>query len=393
MSEESPPSDVHVYLDYAATTPVEPEVAEIMAATLGPRGVFGNPSSNHAFGWAAQDMVDAARAQLALLIGAPPEDIIWTSGATESDNLAIFGAARYRAHRGKHLITMPVEHKAVTDTFGALERDGFDVSWLLPDADGLLDPDVFRSALRDDTQLVSIMFVNNETGVIQDIQTIGRLCRERDILFHVDAAQAVGKVPINLAELPVDLMSLTAHKFYGPKGIGALYVSGRPGCTIDPLLHGGGHERGLRPGTLAVPQIRGIGLAAEIAMQRLEADLEHIQLLRKRLWAGISDLPDLTLNGVETGGFPGILNVSARGVDGESLMLALHPVCVASGSACNAKSGESSYVLRALGRDDHLAQAAIRFSFGRHSTEREIDTAVRCYRNAVVALRAMAPAR
>jgi cysteine desulfurase len=380
-----------VYLDYAATTPVEPAVAEAMSATLMPGGSYGNPSSNHPPGRDALAIVESARQQLAELLGAVSRDLIWTSGATESDNMAITGGARYRRHRGKHLISMPVEHKAVTDTFAALEREGFEVTWLSPGKDGMLDLQQLDDAIRDDTQLVSIMFVNNETGVIQDIEGIGKLCRDHDILFHVDAAQAVGKVPIDLSALPVDLLSLTAHKFYGPKGVGALYLADRPGCQIEPILFGGGHERRLRPGTSAVHQLRGIGLAAEIAAGRLQDDLVHILSLRKRLWAGISDLPGLTLNGPEEGGFPGILNVSVEGVDGESLMLALHPVCVASGSACNAKSGESSYVLRALGLDDHLAQSAIRFSIGRHSSEEDIDIAIDRYRKAVTRLREMAP--
>lgn len=384
-------SDQLVYLDYAATTPVEPAVAEAMAASLLPGGAFGNPSSNHPLGRDALAIVETARAQLANLLGATPRDLIWTSGATESDNMAITGAARYRAQRGRHLITMRVEHKAVTDTFEALEREGFEVTWLAADEVGMLDLQELDAAIRDDTQLVSIMFVNNETGAMQDIEGIGQRCRERDILFHVDAAQAVGKIAIDLSSLPIDLLSLTAHKFYGPKGIGALYIAERPGCRIEPLLFGGGQERRLRPGTSPVHQIRGIGLAAEIAANRLLDDLAHIGQLRKRLWDGIEDLPGLVLNGPATGGFPGILNVSAAGVDGESLMLALQPVCVASGSACNAKTGEVSYVLRALGRNDQLAQSAIRFSIGRHSSDRDIDTAIACYRKAIVALREMAP--
>jgi cysteine desulfurase len=384
-------AEEYIYLDNAATTPVEPAVAEAMSAALLPGGSFGNPSSNHPFGRDALAIVETAREQLARLLGATPRELVWTSGATESDNMAITGAARFRAHRGKHVISMPVEHKAVTDTIDALEREGFEVSRLSPEADGMLDLQKFDNAIRPDTQLVSIMFVNNETGVIQDIEGIGRRCREHDILFHVDAAQAVGKVPIDLSQMPIDLMSLTAHKFYGPKGVGALYVADRPGCQIEPLLFGGGHERGMRPGTSAVHQILGIGLAAEIAAARMQDDLDHIRALRERLWNGISDLPGLHINGPREGGFPGILNVSAEGVDGESLMLALHPVCVASGSACNAKSGESSYVLRALGRDDHLAQSAIRFGIGRHNSEQDIDVAIQLYRKAVLTLRNMAP--
>lgn len=381
-----------VYLDNAATTPVEPLVAEAMSAALLPGGPFGNPSSNHEFGRDALAIVETAREQLARLLGAAPRELIWTSGATESDNMAITGAARFRAHRGKHAITMPVEHKAVTDTFDALEREGFEVTRLSPESDGMLDLQKLDAAIRADTQLVSIMFVNNETGAMQDIESIGQRCRGQDILFHVDAAQAVGKVPIDLSHMPIDLMSLTAHKFYGPKGIGALYVADRPGCQIEPLLFGGGHERGMRPGTSAVHQILGIGLAAEIAAERMQGDLAHLLTLREQLWNGISDLPGLHINGPRQGGFPGILNVSAEGVDGESLMLAMHPVCVASGSACNAKSGESSYVLRALGRDDRLAQSAIRFGIGRHNSAQDIDVAIDRYREAVLKLRDMAPA-
>ena len=384
-------SKQHIYLDYAATTPVEPEVAQAMAETLTAGGSFGNPSSNHPIGRESLAVVETAREQVANLIGATPREIIWTSGATESDNMAIAGAARYRAHRGKHLITMPVEHKAVTDTFEAMAREGFDVTWLPPGSDGLLDLRQLDDAMRDDTQLISIMLVNNETGVIQDIEAIGNRCREHGVLLHVDAAQAVGKIAINLAALPVDLMSLTAHKFYGPKGVGALYIADRPDCQIEPLFFGGGQERRLRPGTSPVHQIRGIGVAADIAANRMQDDFEHISTLRRQLWSGIGDLPGLTINGRHDDGFPGILNVSARGVDGESLMLAMQPVCVASGSACNAKSGESSYVLRALGRDDHLAQSAIRFSIGRHSTAEDIDVAVQRYRAAVIGLRKMAP--
>lgn len=380
-----------IYLDYAATTPVEPAVAQAMSAALMPGGAFGNPSSNHPLGRGALSIVETARQQLADLIGAAPRDLIWTSGATESDNMAITGGARNRRHQGMHLITMPVEHKAVTDTFAALGKEGFEITWLSPEPDGMLDLQTLEDAIRDDTQLVSIMLVNNETGAIQDIDEIGRRCRDRGILFHVDAAQAVGKVPIDLSVLPVDLMSLTAHKFYGPKGVGALYIADRPGCQIDSILFGGGHERRMRPGTSAVHQLLGIGLAAEIAADTMSGDLQRIISLRKRLWDGVSDLPGLSINGPIEGGFPGILNISAAGVDGESLMLALLPVCVASGSACNAKSGESSYVLRALGLDDHLAQSAIRFSIGRHSTEDEIDTAIERYRKAVTSLREMAP--
>ncbi len=380
-----------IYLDYAATTPVEPAVAAAMAGALGIDGNFGNPSSNHPLGRKSLQVVEHAREQLAALIGASARDIVWTSGATESDNMAIIGAARFRSSKGMHLISMPVEHKAVTDTFSALAAQGYEVTWLSPKSDGLLDLGQFELALREDTQLASIMYVNNETGAMQDIEAIGSICRKHNVLLHVDAAQAVGKTSIDVHKMPIDLLSLTAHKFYGPKGIGALYVADRPDCKIEPLLFGGGHERGMRPGTLPVHQICGIGLAAEIAQQRMTEDWLHISALRRRLWSGIRELPGLHINGPAEGGFPGILNVSAEGVDGESLMLALQPVCVASGSACNARSGESSYVLRALGRDDHLAQSAIRFGIGRHSSEQDIDIAIERYCTAITTLRKFAP--
>jgi cysteine desulfurase len=317
--------------------------------------------------------------------------LIWTSGATESVNLGIIGAARFRSNRGKHLVTMPTEHKAVTDTFQALEREGFEVSYLMPDTDGLLALDEFEAAIRDDTQLVSVMHVNNETGVIQDIRRIGEHCRQRDILLHVDAAQSVGKLPIDLSVLPVDLLSLTAHKLYGPKGVGALYMADRPGCHVLPLFHGGGQERGLRPGTLPVHQIVGLGAAASLARSRQVEDLVHLQGLAARLWAGIGNIPGILRNGSETESFPGILSVSIEGIEGESLMLALEPLCVGSGSACNSINREPSTVLQALGRDDALAQSAIRFSFGRDTTNDEIDLAIGCYADAIVHLRAISP--
>jgi cysteine desulfurase len=342
-----------VYLDYAATTPVDPQVAEAMSGYLTVGGTFANPSSTHAAGRRSAAAVESAREQLAGLLNVGPHELIWTSGATESDNLGIIGAARFRSNRGKHLVTMPTEHKAVTDSFQALEREGFEVTYLMPDTDGLLALDEFEAAIRDDTQLVSVMHVNNETGVIQDIRRIGEHCRQRDILLHVDAAQSVGKLPIDLSVLPVDLLSLTAHKLYGPKGVGALYMADRPGCHVLPLFHGGGQERGLRPGTLPVHQIVGLGAAASIAKSRL--------------------------------------SVSIEGIEGESLMLALEPLCIGSGSACNSINREPSPVLQALGRDDALAQSAIRFSFGRDTTDDEIDLAIGCYTDAIVHLRAISP--
>jgi cysteine desulfurase len=379
-----------IYLDFAASTPVDAAVWERMRSVS--EQTCANPSSTHASGRLAQSIIADAAERLAGLLNADPGALVWTSGATESDNLAILGGARYRAHRGRHVVTMRTEHKAVTDAFEMLAREGFDVTWVEPQADGKLDPDAFAAALREDTQLASIMFVNNETGVIQDIEALGSACRERDILFHVDAAQAAGKVAIDLDALPVDLMSLTAHKFYGPKGIGALYLAERAGCYVEPLLFGGGQQRRLRPGTLPTELIAGLGMAAEIAAGRMDADLAHLGALRSTFLDGIAGLDGTLLNG-DPEGFPGILNLSAKGVEGESLLLAIEPLQVATGSACNAKSGEPSYVLRALGRSDKEAQSAIRFSFGRPTTEREVRFAAERYRAAVSRLRELAPGR
>ena len=384
-------SGTAVYLDFAATTPIDPRVADAMQSCLSPGGTFANPASIHIAGRESAALVEKARQRLADLLGADPRCLIWTSGATESDNLAIMGAASFRAHRGKHLITMPTEHKAITDTFAHLQKSGYDVTWLKPDADGLLSIDELESSIRADTQLVSIMHINNETGVIQDIRRIGELCHARDILFHTDAAQSVGKLPLDLGELPIDLLSLTAHKFYGPQGIGALYIADRPGCQVLPILHGGGQERRLRPGSLPVHQIVGAGTAAEIARQDMANDLAHVTTLRDRLWQGIKTLPGILRNGSADHSYPGILNISVPGVEGESLMLGLEPVCAASGSACNSTSGESSFVLRALGRDDALAQSAIRFSFGRTTTNDEIDVAIERYHWSVDHLLSIAP--
>ena len=384
-------SDAPVYLDYAATTPADPRVIDAMLACSGVGGTFANPASVHVAGRAAARAVQHARQQLADLLNTDPDRLIFTSGATESDNLAIRGAAEARAGRGRHLVTMPTEHKAVTDTFRALERDGYDVSWLQPSADGVLDLDDLQNAIRDDTQLVSIMHVNNETGVIQDIAAIGKLCRARDVLFHTDAAQSAGKLPIDLDALPVDLLSLTAHKFCGPQGTGALYIADRPACAVFPLMFGGGQERRLRPGTLPVHLVAGLGAAAAIAAAEHRDDLSRIEALRDRLWAGLAGVPRIVQNGAGAPRYPGILNVAAGDVEGESLLLAMEPVCVASGSACNSVSGEPSHVLRALGRSDREAQSAIRFSIGRFTTEAEIDTAIERYQNAVLRLRDLAP--
>ena len=381
-----------VYLDYAATTPVARVVIEAMSECLAHPLSFANPSSLHIAGRAAAALEQRARSQLASLLNARPRDLIWTSGATESDNLAIIGGARFRAHRGRHLVTLRTEHKAVVDSFLALEKQGFDVTWLDPASDGLLSITELEAALRDDTQLVSVMHVNNETGVVQDIAAIAALCRDRDVLFHCDAAQSVGKLPLDLEALPVDLLSLTAHKFHGPPGIGALYIAPRNGCGVQPLLYGGGQQRRLRPGTLPIQLIVGCGLAAELASQRREQDSHHLQGLHERLWEGIRHLPGLHLNGNVQSHFPGILNVSAEGVQGESLRLLLEPLCVASGSACNSQSGEASYVLRALGRSTELAESAIRFSFGRETRPADIDFACERYVFAVDRLRSLLPA-
>lgn len=378
-----------IYLDFAASTPADPRVSEIMLECQ--QGGFANPSSNHVAGRRSRAAIDRAAAQLAALLHVEPKTLIWTSGATESDNLAIAGGARFRANRGKHLVTMVTEHKAVTDVFHRLQSEGFEVTWLTPDENGHLDPATFMAALRDDTQLASIMYVNNETGVVQDIDAIGSICRQRDILFHVDAAQAVGKIAIDLSRLPVDLLSLTGHKFYGPKGIGALYIADRSGCHVEPLLFGGGQQRQIRPGTLPSDLIAGLGLAAEIAESSIEPDLRHLRALRRSLWNGIADVEGVLVNGDLETGFPGILNVSVDNVEGESLMLELEPLCVATGSACNSTSQDASPVLRALGRSDLLAQSAIRFSLGRQTRQEDVEFAARRYSNAVTRLREMAP--
>lgn len=381
-----------IYLDHAATTRPAPEVVAAMQDCLTDAERFANPSSIHRAGRAAARVEADARAQLAGLLNAPADTLVWTSGATEANNLAILGAARFRAHRGRHVITVRTEHKAVIDPFTALEKDGFDVTWLAPGADGLLSPDVLREALRDDTQLVSVMHVNNETGTVQDIASIGAICREHGALYHCDAAQSVGKLPIDVTALPVDLLSLSAHKFYGPQGIGALYIAERDGCGVQPILFGGGQQRRLRPGTLPTFLLAGVGAAARLAADRRADDLQHLATLRRRLWDGIRGLPGILENGNPDHQFPGILNVSADGVEGESLLLALEPLCVASGSACNSSSGEPSYVLRALGRNDRLAQAAIRFSFGRDTRLADIETARDAYIASVERLRHLAPA-
>lgn len=384
-------NDTAVYLDYAATTPIDERVADLLDELQRDRGSFANPSAVHIAGRRASEVVGTATRRLAALLNCAPKNLVWTSGATESDNLAIIGAARYRRNDGRHLITMTTEHKAVTDTFRALEKNGFDVTWLEPEPSGRLDLERLDAAFRDDTQLVSIMYVNNETGVVQDIAAIGERCRDRDVLFHVDAAQGAGKLPLDLDRLPVDLASVTAHKLYGPKGIGALYIADRPRCYVEPLLFGGGQQRRIRPGTLPVPLIAAFGLAAEIAGESMAADFEHVQSLRERLWAGLQPIAGIRLNGDPANTWPGILNVSIDGVEGESLLLALEPLCVATGSACNSHNHEPSYVLRALGLGDELAQSAVRFSFGRMTRDADIDLAIELYRDGTRQLRALAP--
>ncbi len=378
-----------IYLDYAATTPVDGRVAERMREVQD--RFYFNPSSNHFAGRRSAAVVDAAAGQLARLLNADPAEFLWTSGATESNNLAIIGAAKQRQHSGRHLVTLRTEHKAVVDVFRALEKQGFEVSWLEPDPDGRLPPERFQAALREDTQLASIMQTNNETGVVQDIQSLGAISRSRGVVFHVDGAQSVGKMPVDMAALPVDLMSITAHKLYGPKGVGALYVAN--GTAIEAQMFGGGQQRRLRPGTLPVDLIAGFGEAAAVAATRLEDDLTRLAALKAQLLEGIRDLDGLYVNGPEHDAYPGILNVGIEDVEGESLLLALEPLCVATGSACNSQSQEPSYVLRALGRSDIQAQSAIRFSLGRQTTREEIERAVSLYRGAVAKLRDLAPAR
>ena len=378
------------YLDYAATTPVDPAVAEQMIPFLVER--FGNPASRtHAYGWQAEQAVETARAQVAELIGADPKEIIWTSGATESDNLAIKGAAHFHRAKGNHLVTLATEHKAVLDPIRELEREGFTATYLNPESNGLLDLDTFTRTLTPQTILVSVMLVNNEIGVIQDIAAIGAICRERGILFHVDAAQAAGKVAIDLKALPVDLLSLSAHKVYGPKGIGALYVRRRPRVHLAPLIHGGGHERGLRSGTLPTHQIVGMGAAYQLAGELMASENARIRALRDRLLAGIADIDEVYLNGDLDARVPHNLNLSFNFVEGESLMMALHELAISSGSACTSASLEPSHVLRAIGRSDELAHSSLRITFGRYTTAADVDRAVALLRDKVGKLRELSP--
>ena len=387
-------SDLHlpIYLDYSSTTPVDHRVAKKMTECLEMEGNFGNPASrSHRFGWVAEEAVDIARNQVADLVNADPREIVFTSGATESNNLAIKGAANFYHKRGKHIITLKTEHKAVLDTFRQLEREGYEATYLEPEANGLVDLAKLEAAMREDTVLVSIMHVNNEIGVIQDIAAIGELCRSRKIIFHVDAAQSTGKVEIDLQKIKVDLMSFSAHKTYGPKGIGALYVCRKPRVRIEAQIHGGGHERGMRSGTLATHQIVGMGEAFAIAKQEMASENERIRMLRDRLYNGIKDIEAVHINGDMEQRIPHNLNISFAYVEGESLIMALKDMAVSSGSACTSASLEPSYVLRALGLNDELAHSSIRFSLGRYTTEAEIDYVIGVINNSIDKLREMSP--
>src|SRR5438132_12666295 len=379
-----------IYMDYGATTPVDPRVVDAMIPWL--REHFGNPASrSHAWGWEAEEAVEKAREQVAALIGADPREIVWTSGATESNNLAIKGAAQFYKTRGKHVITVKTEHKAVLDPVRELERQGFDATYLDVQENGLLDLEVFKAALRPDTILVSVMFVNNEIGVIQDIAAIGRICRERGIIFHVDAAQATGKVAIDLATLPVDLMSLASHKTYGPKGIGALYVRRKPRVRIEAQMHGGGPERGMRSGTLPTHQIVGMGEAFRLARLEMGEERERIHMLHKRLVDGLSGVEQTFLNGHPEKRVPHNVNMSFNYVEGESLIMGIKGIAVSSGSACTSASLEPSYVLRALGRSDELAHSSPRMTIGRFTTEEEIDYVIVTLKDRVAKLRDLSP--
>ncbi len=381
-----------IYFDYSATTPVDKRVAEKMMQYMTNEGHFGNPASrSHKFGWQAEEAVDIARNQIAELINADPREIVFTSGATESNNLAIKGAANFYSKKGKHIITSKTEHKAVLDTCRELERQGFEVTYLDPEENGLIDLNKLSDAMRDDTVLVTIMQINNEIGVIQDIAEIGEMCRARKVIFHVDAAQSAGKIDIDMQALKVDLLSISAHKLYGPKGIGALYVRRKPRIRLEAQMHGGGHERGMRSGTLATHQIVGMGEACRLAKEEMAQDLAHVTAMRDRLWAGLSDMEQVFINGDADKRYPGNLNVSFNFVEGESLIMALKDLAVSSGSACTSASLEPSYVLRALGLNDEMAHSSIRFSFGRFTTTEEIDYAIELIKNSIGHLRDMSP--
>ena len=381
-----------IYLDYASTTPIDKRVADKMFEYMTTDGMYGNPASrSHSFGWDADDAVSTSRKHIADLINADSREIVWTSGATESDNLAIKGAAHFYKKKGKHIITVKTEHKAVLDACRQLEREGFEVTYMEPMQNGLIDLKELESEIRDDTVLISIMHVNNEIGVIQDIEKIGEMTRSKNIIFHVDAAQSAGKIKIDLEKMKVDLMSFSAHKIYGPKGIGALYVRRKPRVRLEAQIHGGGHERGLRSGTLPTHQIVGMGEAFRIANEEMNQDFENISKLRNRLWNGVKDMEEVYLNGDFENRYPGIMNISFNYVEGESLIMATKDIAVSSGSACTSASLEPSFVLRAIGRSDELAHSSLRISIGRFTTEEEIDATINTVKIAVEKLRALSP--
>ena len=381
-----------IYLDYSATTPMDPRVAEKMKHYLTIDDVFGNPASrSHSFGWEAEEAVETARQQVADLIAADSREIVWTSGATESNNLAIKGVAHFYKNKGKHIITSQIEHKAVLDSCRQLEREGYEITYLEPSAQGIISPEQVKQAIRDDTVLVTLMHVNNEIGVITDIAAIGAITREHGVLLHVDAAQSAGKMPIDVDAFQVDLLSISAHKMYGPKGIGALYVRRKPRVRIEPQMHGGGHERGMRSGTLATHQIVGFGEACRIAQVQMDEDIKHVKVLSERLFSGLQDLEQIHLNGDKEQRLPNNLNISFAFVEGESLIMALKDLAVSSGSACTSASLEPSYVLRALGLSDELAHSSIRFSFGRFTQTEDVDYALEKIHHAIEKLRALSP--
>ncbi|MEX1666408.1 IscS subfamily cysteine desulfurase [Zhongshania arctica] len=381
-----------IYLDYSATTPVDPRVAEKMMACLTTDGVFGNPASrSHMFGWKAEEAVENARRQVADLLNADPREIVWTSGATESNNLAIKGAAHFYSKKGKHIITSKIEHKAVLDACRQLEREGFEVTYLDPTDKGLITPEAVAAALREDTVVVSIMHANNEIGTISDIAGIGEVCRANGVVFHVDAAQTSGKIPIDMETMKIDLLSMCAHKMYGPKGVGVLYVRRKPRIRLEAQMHGGGHERGMRSGTLPTHQIVGMGEACEIGRKEMAQDAVHALALRNQFWDGLKDIEQVHINGDAEKRLPGNLNVSLAFVEGESLIMSLKDLAVSSGSACTSASLEPSYVLRALGLNDELAHSSLRFSFGRFTTAEEVDYAIKQVRGAVDKLRELSP--
>lgn len=381
-----------IFLDYAAGTPTDPRVAEKMMAYLGPEGIFGNPASrSHRYGWDAEAAVEKARQQVAALMNADPREIVWTSGATESDNLAIKGVAHFYQRKGKHIITAKTEHKAVLDACRHLEQQGFEATYLTPEVNGIIDLEKIKAAIRSDTILITIMHVNNEIGVIQDIEAIGHVARDNGVIFHVDAAQSVGKLPIDLSALPVDLMSFSCHKIYGPKGVGALYVQRQPRIRLEAQIHGGGHERGMRSGTLPTHQIVGMGEAFELAEKERVKDYQHVKQLSDQLYQGLKDIDEIKFNGDWLQRFPGIVNVSFNYVEGESLIMALKDLALSSGSACTSASLEPSYVLRALGLSDELAHSSLRISIGRFTSSQDIDHALQRIHIAVKHLRDMSP--